>query len=331
MARPRRKIISGNTYEITFRTRFGLPFVCTSYVETILSSIIARVQRDEKVHLCHFVFMANHAHIIVVAKDALQCANFHGEVKKQITEAFKQLLGLPFLTLWNENATSVVEIGELEAAKERIAYLYANPARANLIDSIKLYPGLNSFSSFMSSEHTINAKTSSLCPWIRTPTISPIPKRPITQREDKNYSQTLRTMAKLAFELTLEPNLWMKTFGVNEESEVKKINQSICANLDKYEADARALRLLNGWKTKKESRLREETIDMTYIPSRDSKRIYIYVNCPKLRVELLKQYRYFCERCRYCYEQWKIGNYTVEWPPGAFQPPIPPRANWFEG
>jgi hypothetical protein len=47
----------------------GLPFVCRLYMEMILNGIIARVQRDMKVTLCHHLWMANHAHMIIIAKD----------------------------------------------------------------------------------------------------------------------------------------------------------------------------------------------------------------------------------------------------------------------
>jgi hypothetical protein len=331
MGRARRKIISGYVYEISFRTTCGLPFVCADYTTTILSGIVARVQRDSKVTLCHLLFMANHAHIVIVAKDAQACANFHGEIKKRISDSYKQLLGLPFLSLWADNSSSVIDLKDLPAVKERIAYLYANPARANLVDSIERYPGFNTFAAFCASLHTLDATHSSPCPWIRTPTIKKLPSRALSPAQDAAFTDYLKAKAKLSHDLVLQPNAWMKLFGITEPEEVAQVNQDIIANLRDKELQVRTLRSQNRWKVKGATRLAIEPVTLTYLPDKESRRIFIYATDPEQRKQFLAEYKTFCERCTYCYEQWKIGNYSVEWPPGSFQPPIPSRVNWLEG
>jgi hypothetical protein len=97
------------------------PFVCTNYMQMLLDSIMARVQRDMKVQLCHKLWMANHVHIIIVTKDKTACKQFYGEVQKQITEAVKRLLGLKHLKLWKSNGTSVIPIQDIDTACYRIA------------------------------------------------------------------------------------------------------------------------------------------------------------------------------------------------------------------
>jgi hypothetical protein len=330
MGRQRRKIISGHTYEITFRTRFGLPFVCTAYTATIISGIIARVQRNHKVTLCHFIFMGNHAHIVVVAKDLQACSDFHGEIKKQLTDSYKQLLGLPFLSLWDENSSSVLELSDLNGAKERISYLYANPARANLVDSIERYPGLNSFTAFLSCPHTLMASHCTACPWIRTPTIKKLPSRAISPTQDAAFTQYLKAKSKLSHDLVLQPNAWMKIYGITDPAEVAEVNQSIVSTLLHYEAEARTIRCQSGWRVKGAAKLATEAINLSYLPDKKSRKIFVYASDPELRKQRIADYKIFCQRCTYCYEQWKIGDYSVEWPPGAFQPPIPTRINWLQ-
>jgi hypothetical protein len=274
--------------------------------------------------------MGNHAHIIVVTKDATQCSAFHGEVKKQITDAYKRLLDIDYLSFWSENGTSVVRIADLDAAKERIAYLYANPVRANLVDSIDHYPGINSFKSFTSCAQNLSVSHTSWHPWIRSPSIPKLPNRSVTTRQDKALNDAIRARATMSHELILEPNAWMSAYGVGE-TEVSEINNSIVSTLRSYENVSRLLRAQNGWKLKGATRLALEPVNLTYCPAKDSCKIFIHVSKAEERKRLIAEYKYFCERCNYCYEQWKIGDYSVDWPPGAFQPPIPPRANWFEG
>jgi REP element-mobilizing transposase RayT len=138
MPRPRRQIISGEPYELCFRTKRGLPFVCTAYMNLIIRSALARAQRDNKVTLCHIVAMANHFHIILVAKDAFECTKFYCEVKKQITESLKSLLGLDSLNLWKGNGTSVVKFFSESSLIERIAYIWLTPSTAIRV----LVPGM---------------------------------------------------------------------------------------------------------------------------------------------------------------------------------------------
>ncbi|MDC0357859.1 hypothetical protein OAO01_03515, partial [Oligoflexia bacterium] len=113
MGRKRRQILSYGVYEICMRTKRGLPFVCTAYMNLLLKGILARVQRDLKVILCHHLWNGNHPHIIIRARDSAQCTHFYGEVQKQITDSIKRLLGRKHLNLWQKNGTSVVPYGDV--------------------------------------------------------------------------------------------------------------------------------------------------------------------------------------------------------------------------
>jgi len=326
MGRPRRQICSGEIYEICMRTRKGLPFVATRYMNLILESVIARVQRDHKVTLCHFLWMANHPHIIIQAKDSLQCTRFYGEIKKQLTEAVKRLLGRKHLCLWQKNGTSVVRYGDLDGVVHRIAYLYANPANANLVDNITLYPGLSSWTEFKESTDTLMSEHKKLCPRVPLSTIPKLPSPSVTPSQDKKLVQQLKESTKKKHFLTLYPNAWMRFFGI-EVSGVSEVNQSIKAALLEFEAEARAKRSKEKWKTKGAERLRKEPLTLNYRSKKDSRRISIYAACSELRIRMIEEYRDFCDRCQECYERWKIGEYRVEWPPGSFLPAMPPRYN----
>lgn len=328
MGRPRRYLISKSLYEICFRTPHGLPFVTTEYMRLIISGIVARVQRDSKVSLCHFLFMANHAHILIFSKGAAECAQFHGEIKKQLSDALKALLGRPHLSLWPANGSSLIPITTLNDAISRVAYIYANPARANLVDSIERYPGLNSWNSFNATQNSLYATHSQPCPWIRFPAIPKLPSRALTPTQDLAFSKALKQRASLSHPLTLHPNLWMEAFGVSSPQEVAATNLRIKEKLLEYELEARTKRNNNLLRLLGASKLATAAIDLTYRSLADSRKIYICASDPEVRKRLLADYKRFCERCSYCYERWKIGDYSVEWPPGAYLPPIPQRVNW---
>jgi hypothetical protein len=77
----------------------------------------------------------------------------------------KRLLGKKHLTLWQKNGTGAFLIPDLETVKERIAYFYNNPTKANLVDTIEQYPGLNTWEIFKNSDNSIDYEFKKDCPW----------------------------------------------------------------------------------------------------------------------------------------------------------------------
>lgn len=329
MGRPRKQIISHETYEICMRTQFGLPFVCSFYMELIMEGIMARVQRDMKVIINHLIWMANHAHIIIDARDAEQCKAFYGEVQKQLTEAVKRLLGKQHLSLWRSNETSVLHLGDQEGIMRRIAYLYANPARANLVESIDDYPGISSWRSFIESSSTLDATSSKICPWIQAPKIPCLPRSAVNTIQDLRLTEQMRANATHKHDLVLQPNSWMKRYGITSSEEIAKVNRSIVVMVREHENQMRAWRKTEGRKVKGMNRLRRETITLNYCPRKETKRISVYAANTSIRIQMIKAYKTFCEKCRECYSRWKRGDFTVTWPPGAYRPPQPSNVNCF--
>lgn len=311
-------------------TREGLPFVCTMYMKLIMEGIMARVQRDLKVILCHYLWMANHPHIIIVAKDAAQASAFHGEIKKQLTEAIKRLLGLSHLCLWAKNGTSIIPYEDLNTIKDRIAYLYANPARADLVETIADYPGLSSWEQFQNAESTLKANKAKLCPWIRTPMIEALPKLRLTRHEDHALAKALLSKAKSSHVLSVHPNAWMSVFGIVDLRDIEATNGGILRILAEYEEQARRKRRLEGRGVKGADRLLTEPISMSYVSKKEKRRIHVYSIDPERRKQLLREHQGYSTQCREAYRQWQLGNYSVEWPPGAFRPPMPINANWLQ-
>ena len=140
MPRSRRLFISKQPYMLTFRVAEGLPFTATHYMKLILEGCIARTQRNYKVTLCHHLWMGNHPHIVAVFKDAELAKRFYTEVQKKLTDAIKRLLGIEHLNIWSRSPR-VIELVALRSAMKMIAYYYANPAKANLVERIEECPG----------------------------------------------------------------------------------------------------------------------------------------------------------------------------------------------
>jgi hypothetical protein len=144
MGRNRRRIISGRPYEVCFRAKEGLPFVTNQLMNLVINCVLARKQHDNKVHICHDIWNGSHAHLLLVALDAANFFKFLGEVQKEVTEIIKRLLGINQLNLW-EGTPTVIDVLDVDAAINRIAYFYANPAQDDLVSSIEKFPGVSSW------------------------------------------------------------------------------------------------------------------------------------------------------------------------------------------
>lgn len=114
-----RQFNSRSVYEVTVRTLSGLPFTSSPLMRLLLETAIARANRDQKVVICHYVWMSNHAHIMLVCNDQQGMSNFVGELKKKLTDSIKRLFGRDQLFLW-ERRSSIAKIATYEDRKRCI-------------------------------------------------------------------------------------------------------------------------------------------------------------------------------------------------------------------
>jgi hypothetical protein len=326
MGRTRRRITSGKAYEVCFRAREGLPFVTNELMNLVINSVVARKQHDEKVNICHDIWNGSHAHMLLVALDAQNFFKFLGETQKEVTEIIKRLLGIGQLNLW-EGSPSVIEVLDLEAAIDRIAYFYANPAQDNLVSKIEKYPGVSSWSDFQRVDNTVDAAHTENYPWLRLPSIPLLESPSLTHQQAIYHCHVLKKENKKQHAFVRKPNLWMKSFGITAPEEVREINSKIVERLRIREHEAEQLRKKLGKSVIGVDRLMTQPIMKAHKPKKKDRKIYCISTIKELRIRHIENFKQFCEKCRNCFEKWLIGDFNVEWPPGAFKPPIRPSYN----
>jgi len=150
----------------------------------------------------------------------------------------------------------------------------------------------------------------------------------VSKTQDNFIAEKLKRSSTITHSLIITPNAWMKYMNV-EPDEISKINEDIKDTLYGLEAEARAERIVKGYKVMGAKRLASEALDLEYRSKSKSRRIFVYAACKEIRIQMIKDYKYFCDRCAECYQRWKLGDYSVSWPPGAFLPPGPPTINHF--
>lgn len=326
MPRPLRYIRSKKMFHLALRVREGIPFVALSIMRLILQSAIARAQRDCKVILCDYLWMGNHVHMIFVSLDAEACNRFYQEVQKKVTESMKRLIGIPRLLLWEGDAM-LAEVADLKAAIRAKAYLFANPAKADLVDSVSDYPGESSWEAFISCTSEISASVSRMVPWIHYNQILRAPGRSLTERQDRFLCNRILSQSKDMEKLELFPNAWMKVFGIEDHSQVARVNQMIRKRLDMFEEEAREKRLLEGRRVVGKERLKRQEILRPHTPKKRRMRVFVISSCIKRRIEYIRAYKEICTLYADCREKWNLGDFSVQWPPGTFPPSPGVRAS----
>ena len=319
MPHSRRYFESNRAYSICFRVRKGLPFVATEYMRKLLGGIMARTQRDQKVTLCHDLWMTNHVHLFVVARDPLMLANFYAEIQKKVTDALKGLLGKSSLRLWEGRAV-VAAILDPETAINQIAYIYSNPSKANLVESIKHYPGFNSYEDFIHISSNLDSTVEHSECWVTAKHMPRLSMPSMRKQRDLAFTSKLKRLGRIQ-KLVREPNAWMKCFGMEDSAQIAETNQRILDRIGMNESEYAVKRQDEGKFVIGERALRTQSILSEHTPPKTERRIFVISSVKKLRNQFIQGFKELCTRCRECYFNALSGLYR-EWPPGVFRPSL---------
>jgi len=282
--------------------------------------------------------MGNHAHLGVIAQDANELANFLQELQKKLTEAIKRLLGEDHLNIWQGSAVVALIVDPTKAA-EKIAYWYANPAKANLVHSIDDYPGVSTWSFFRGISrssspilNSIDTCCSRRIPWVRRSMIQTVGYAPLDHKEDKRLAERVMKVAsrtKKFHELNFYPNAWMGVFGISDKKEVSQINEKILTLTRQKESEARKKRDTKGQHVMGGQNLLREPIFKRIKAKKgvdNQRRVLVISSDPKLRMKFILHIKAINAKAASMYKSWFLGA-QVRWPPGVFRPPLGPSGN----
>jgi hypothetical protein len=325
MGRTNRVIFEGTLYEVVPRAREGLPLPPTEVTNLLLTGILARVQRDNKVTLCNFVEMNNHAHQHCIASDPALQVKFYMEYQKKVTDTVRKLTKRRWLHLW-EGRPSVAYMAELQDAINRLVYIFLNPVRAGLVESIDDYPGLSSWKAFLTCEPSVDAEVIVRARWIPASRVPALPSgNRLSPTNDRLMAQGMRDSPyAVSHDLVIKPLAWLKIFGVTEPREIEAIRQRVVSQVRENEAVTAQERRNSGRGTMGSQRLRQQEYLRPHVPKRKDRRIYLICGNHNLRPQIIHMIQSVLEKCRQCYQALKDGRYD-EWPPGTFVPWLPPR------
>jgi len=325
MSRQIRIIRENSLYEIIPRVREGLPLPPNETNNQLLTGILARTQRDDKVTLCNFVEMISHAHQLVIPDDPYQHTKFYMEYQKKVTDTVKKLTKKEQLNLWEERP-STPRVGQLEDAIQRHIYTFCNPAKAGLVESINDYPGLSSWNAFKTCEPSVDAEVRIKAYWTPVSILEPLPDGDrLSPIADKLMAQELRELeGTIKYDLVLKPLAWLGLYGVTEPERIEKIRQRIIDEVYAQEAQFSKERREKDQPVRGAERLKQLQYFKAHTPKKKGRRIFVICACDELRPKMISADKEIAREHQKCGELRKQG-LPHEWPPGTFIPWSPPK------
>ena len=224
----------GAVLSVTFSVEEGLLLLSNPLCTLILQSALARAYYKHPVVVSHFIIQATHVHIVFTVVNPDDVPGFIRCFKTESAHMLNRVLGRKKRTIWCEGYDSPVVL-DWQRAKNFITYLYANPAKDNLEDSIERFPGLSSWSMFQNRVTRVTWKR------IHRPALRKLHAHEHTAAGYAREAKRLSDDAKSSHVFCVDPNAWMRAFNISQQ-EQEIINENIVQEVAYLEETARKLR-----------------------------------------------------------------------------------------
>jgi hypothetical protein len=310
----------GSVLFCTFSVEEGLLLLANPLCQAIIKSCLARACELYPVRICHMIVEATHIHLVMVVINPDHVESFFRYFKAESAHMINGLLGRNKKTLWCEGYDSPIVLTPLRALIA-IAYLYSNPAKDNLENSIDRYPGFSSWRMFQSGQLTRQWKR------VRRPQFTPIPRDAHNLRGYTKLAEDILNTSRETQTFTLEPNAWMEAYGYHSPEEQQRLNEKLLARIRFLEARAERNRAREKKRVIGRDRLLAQVFDPTYRPKRSGRRMWCLSEKRSVRAEFIRFFKALMQRARAVRERWKLGDVTVPYPPGLYPPSMPKLAN----
>lgn len=319
MGHPRRYFEHNAVYFITNRLAEGLPFVPNDYINYIIKGIIATAQaRYPSIILCDIQFMQNHYHMLLVlegdARDLKLFMNFFdGELAKVVTK----LLGKRNVKVWAQRYCAS-RLLDSEAVIKQIVYMYLNPTSANMVASIDHWKGVSTWQFYSANPEIERYK------YIRPSKLMKLPNSSFNPKLVKILMQSIEEHQVAGQPFKAFPLHWKKCFPDTARATDAELKSRIISQIRDEETYLYKKRKkpISDWKT-----LAAQNPYKYYKPKKFGRRVFCISSIPELRLQFIELYKEFCAICENIWLKWKKGDYSLNYPPGAFLPAKPYHAN----
>jgi hypothetical protein len=262
--------------------------------------------------------MGNHVHIVVLVEEPTDVESFMERFKCETAHAVNKLLGRRQVTVWCEgyDSPAILTIDDLI---EKLAYVYANPARAHQAESITKYLGVSSWNMFTSGKLVKEVKR------IRRPLLQPLFRGSVSINNHDDLASSIEQQTNESVSFTLSPNAWMKAFPFYSKPD--ELNRRVSMRINEMEEEAAVARQEKRWAVPCVKDTRNQPIDLSYAPTSFGRRMWCICSDIPIRISFIALIKSLKAQAREVRLSWAQGYRDRPFPPGLFPPCQAPAAN----
>jgi len=213
----------------------------------------------------------------------------------------------------------------VEEVFEKLIYMYTNPVKDGLVATIDEYPGVSTWSMFLSGKHKRK------CPRIRRHMYPTLERQDLTLEQFEAHRAQLESQSTETSILQIHPNAWMEAFGIRDKQVQRDINARLVKEIRQRERGYQKERKAANKSFVGADKLRRQGIDMSYIPKSHGQRMWCICPDKKLRKRFIAFVKQLLVKAKEVLERWKQGDYTIPYPLGLYPPSLPKLAEPMRG
>ncbi len=315
----------GSVQFITTSLEQGIMLLANGLMESIMVSCFGRAQLLYPVKVNHFILMGTHLHLMLTVDNPDDVPAFMGYVKSMSAAMLNIILGRRKRTVWCEDYHSA-EVLDVRSAIRILGYLYGNPGKDGLVDTIEEYPGLSSWRVYRRGGRGIMGKL------IRKSMVRELSANEHNLRGYEEEAFRIRSGARHGVEFRLDPDGWMGRFRIEGAERRERVNRLIEESTRSVERRGRLKREREGCKVRGREALMREVMNTIYLPKREVGRAPVcYSTSRGERKRYGAKLRELRRRGREVLMRWRMGEMWVKYPPGLYPPSAPKLANVVTG
>lgn len=306
--------------EATTSLEQGLLLPANPLMKLLVEAAMSRAQELHPVRICHYLVECSHIHFLIMVDEPKDMVGFMERFKTESAHYINSMLGRRKRTVWCESFFCAPVL-TVSSVMKKIKYIYTNPAKDNLENSIELYPGLSSWEAYCTG------RTVKSCLRMSRSIIPYLPEKTYTRHTYKQMIKNLKKLSKNSQTLTITPDAWMEFFRIENKEEKERINKAIKELIFEEEAMYREKRKLNGKSVIGCEALKASHLELDYIPERTGKKMWCISDDKDLRISYIAWAKELMKQAREVYKRWLEGDYSMRFPIGVFAPALPRIAN----
>lgn len=309
MPRNRKVLLNHSVSMITTRTEEGLPLMPCLLINFMLRSVIAKAQSMYPVKACHYMFMANHFHMIIVTENPECVSQFVGYIKRESAWFINIFLGRTKHTVWCEGFDEA-KLLTVEDVMRYVVYLYTNPVNAKLVSTIDQYPGISSWQWFTKGINHGRYINYSRADIERLSSAAPS----VLEQREIIRLLTKKSHSKSLF--SLEPWAWVSCFPGLKKVDLGSLKREIIRLVHAEEASIKK----NSTQFLGPEAIKLQPLDMAYAPKKQGRRMICLCSDVALRKAFLAWYRTESARAKRAIKEFRLSGKLVDMPPGFYLP-----------